>query len=109
MRLELVLGNDEQDDEFYRRVIERVEFDSACRSSKGRDHVLNPIGRAMWNRDPETDAGAHCFLALLERSENAVPVLRFDLVETDEQIDELDDGRPTLSGLHLGDDLLGGK
>ena len=31
----------------------------------------------------------------------------FDLAEADEEIDQLDDGRPTLRRFHLGDDLLG--
>ncbi len=33
----------------------------------------------------------------------------FDFAQPDEQIDQLDDGRPTLGRLHLGDDLLGRK
>ena len=63
----------------------------------------------MRNGNPETDAGAHRFFALFQRGEDAVAIVRFDFAETHEQIDQLDDGRPTLSCGHLGDDLLGGK
>ena len=31
----------------------------------------------------------------------------FDFALADEQIDQLDDGRPTLGRFHLGNDLLG--
>ena len=109
MSLELVLGNDEQDDEFYRRIIERVELDPGFRSSKRGNHIVDAIGRAMRNRDTETDAGAHGFFALFERGENAVAVFGFDFAEVDKQIDQRDDGRPTLGRLHLGDDLLARK
>ena len=109
MSLKLVLRDNEKDDEFHRGVIEGIEFDAAGRSSERRNHIFDPVGRAMWNRDAETDASTHRFFALFERGENAVAIVRFDFVETDEQIDQLDDGRPTFSRLHLGDDLLGGK
>ena len=63
----------------------------------------------MRNGDPETNPGAHRFFALFERGEDAVAVVRFEFAETHEQIDQFDDGRPTLSCRHLRDDLLGGK
>ena len=44
MGLKLVLRNNEKDNEFHRRVVERVELDPGCRSSKSRDHVIDPIG-----------------------------------------------------------------
>src|SRR5207244_7151328 len=65
MRLKLVLRNNEKDDEFHRRVIERVEFDAGCGPSEGRHDVINPIGRAMRNGDAKADSRAHRFFALL--------------------------------------------
>ena len=62
----------------------------------------------MWNGDTEADAGAHSFLALFERGQNAVPIGGFDFVQPNEQINQFDDCRPTLCCLHLRDDLLGG-
>ena len=62
----------------------------------------------MRNGDPEANTGAHGFLALFERRQNAVPVRGFDFVQPNEQVDQLDNGRPTLCRLHLRDDLLGG-
>ncbi len=66
MSLKLVLGHDEQNDEFNRRVIESVEFNTRCRSSERRDDIVNPIRGAMRNGNAETDSRAHRFFALLE-------------------------------------------
>ena len=44
MRLELVLWNNEKDDEFHRRVVEGVELDPGCRSSKSRNYVIDAVG-----------------------------------------------------------------
>ena len=63
----------------------------------------------MWNGDAEPDAGAHGFLALLERGKNGLGVRLFDFAQSNQQIDQLDNGRPTLRSFHLGDDLLGRK
>src|ERR1700687_2652124 len=109
MSLKLVLRNNEENDKFYRRIIKRVEFVSACQSSESGYDIIDPIGGAMRDGDPETDSGTHRFFALFERREDAVAILRLDFAETHKQIDQLDDGRPTLGRLHLGDDLLGGK
>ncbi len=108
MGLELILRHDEEDDEFHRRIVERVEFDPCGGAAKGSHYLLDAIGRGVRNGDAKTDAGAHRFLALLQGGEDAVAILRFDLAQTDEQIDQLDDGGPTLGRLHLRDDLLGG-
>ena len=109
MRLELIFRDNEKDDKFYRRVIERVELDTGSRSPKGGHDLFEPVGGAMGNGDAETDAGAHRFLALFERSEDAFAIGWFDLAKANQQIDQLDDGRPTLGRLHLGNDLLCGK
>src|SRR5436190_22281624 len=108
MRLELIFWYNKQDNEFHRRIIQGVKLDSAGRSSKRSDDFLKPIGRAMWNGDTEADAGAHRFLALFERRQNAVPIGSFDFVQPYEQISQLDDCRPTLSCLHVRYDLIGG-
>jgi hypothetical protein len=63
----------------------------------------------MWNGDAESNPGAHGFLALLKRSQNRLAVLRLYFSQGNEQIDQLDDGWPTLGCLHLGNDLLGRK
>jgi hypothetical protein len=63
----------------------------------------------MRNGDPESDARAHGFLALFKRRQNAVAILGFDFAQANQKIDQLDDGRPTVRRLHLGDDLLGRK
>ena len=107
MGLKLILRHDEEHDEFHRRIIERVELDPGATSAEGGHHFLDSIGRGVRNGDAETDAGAHRFLALFERGENAFAILRLDLAQADQQIDQLDDGRPTFGRLHLGNDLLG--
>src|SRR5207302_5867147 len=94
---------------FYRRVIERVELDAGCRSSERSDDVVDAIRRAMRNGDTEADARTHGLLPLFERSENAVAIFGFDFAEAQEQIDQLDDGRPSFGRFHLGDDLFGRK
>src|SRR5215468_9176232 len=109
MRLKLIFRYDKKNDELYRRAIERVELDSALGSSKCRYDFVEPVGRAVWNGDAEPDAGAHRFLALFERGQNRVAVCGLDFAQVDEQINQFDDGRPTLGGLHLRDDLLGRK
>src|SRR5256714_6817072 len=106
MRLKLVLRDDEEDDKFDRRIIERVELDPLRRAPERRHHFLDPVRRSVRNRDAKPDAGTHRFLALLERGQNAVAILRFDFSLGDEEIDQLDDGAPTLRRFHLGNDLL---
>ena len=61
----------------------------------------------MWNGDPKTDAGAHGFFALFQGRKNAIAAGWFDFLLGHEQIDQLDDGAPTLRRLHLRNDLLG--
>ena len=109
MCLKLIFWHNEKDDELHRRVVERIEFDPAGRSSKCGHDFVEAVGGAMGNGDAESDAGAHGFLALFERSQNAFAVLGFYFAETNEEIDQLDNGRPTVGRLHLGDDLLGRK
>ena len=62
----------------------------------------------MRNRNSKPDAGAHRFLALFERGENAVAIGGLDFAQPHEQIDQFHDRRPTLGRLHLGNNLLGG-
>ena len=84
MRLKLIFGDNEKDDELHGRVVERVEFRL---SSKFGHDFFEPIGRAMWNGNPESDAGAHRFLTLFERSQNAVAIRGFDFAQANEQVD----------------------
>src|SRR5580693_5740306 len=49
MRLKLIFRHDEEDDEFHRRIIQCVELDSRGRSSKSRDYLVEPVGRAVWD------------------------------------------------------------
>ena len=109
MRLKLIFWHNEKHDEFHRRVIERIEFNSASRSSKRGNDSFEPVGRAVRNGNPKSDASAHRFLALLQRGQNALAIRTFDFAQANKQIDQLDDGRPTLGRPHLGDDLLGRK
>src|SRR5436190_23245620 len=109
MHLKLIFLHDEKDNEFYRRIIQRIKLDPGCRSSKSGHNLLDAIRFAVRDGDAEPDAGAHGFLTLFERRQNGVTVGRLDLAEVDQQIHQLDDGRPTLGRLHLRDDLLWGK
>ena len=86
MRLKLILWHNKQDNEFHWSIIQGVKLDSAGRSSKRSHDLFKPIGRAVRNGDAEADAGAHGFLALFERRQNAVPVRGFDFVQSNEQI-----------------------
>ena len=63
----------------------------------------------MWNGDPKPNPGAHGFLALLECSQDGVAIRFFDFSKVNQQIDQLDNGRPALSSFHLRNDLLGRK
>jgi hypothetical protein len=63
----------------------------------------------MWNGDPESDSGAHSFLALSKRGKNRIAICGFYFAKSNEQIDQLDDGRPAFRCFHLWDDLLGRK
>ena len=110
MGLKLILRHDEKHDEFHRRIIERVELDPVrtigrrprplprCRSDEA-------CGMAMPKPMPVLIVSSRCLseARMLSRSAG------LDLAQADEQIDQLDDGRPTLGRLHLGDDLLGRK
>src|SRR4029077_7769055 len=51
MCLELVLRDNEEDDEFHRRVIERVELNTSGRTPKGGYHFVQPVGRTVRNGD----------------------------------------------------------
>ena len=109
MGLKLILRNDKKHDKFYRRIVEGIELDSLARSTEGDDNILQTISRAVRDGDAETDAGAHRFFTLLERNQNAIPVLRPDFAALDKQIHELDDGIPTFRRFHLRNDLIGGN
>src|SRR5439155_22607524 len=109
VRLELVLRDNKKNDELHRSIIQSIEFDTGGRSSKGGDDFLEPVRRTMRNGDPESDACAHGFLALLKRGKNRVTIWWLNLAKANEQIDQLDDGRLALRCFHLGEDLLSRK
>ena len=50
------------------RVVERIEFNPAGRPSKCGHDFVKAVGGAMGNGDPESDAGAHGFLACLSEA-----------------------------------------
>jgi hypothetical protein len=66
VRLKLIFWHNEKNDELHRRVVERIEFNPAGRPSKRSHDLVKAVGGAMGNGDPESDAGAHGFLALFE-------------------------------------------
>ena len=76
MSLKLIFRDDEKDDEFNRRIVERIEFDPAGRATEGGDDFFDPIGGSVRNGDAEADASAHRFLPLFERSQDAVAIFR---------------------------------
>ncbi len=108
MSLKLIFRDDEKDDEFDRRIVERIEFNPTGRATEGGDNFIDAIGGSVRNSDAEPNARAHRFFPLLEQSQDAVSVFRLDFAETGEQVDQFDDGGPTLGGFHLRDDLLVG-
>ena len=63
----------------------------------------------MRDGDAEADARAHRFLALLERVEHHVVILRAHLAHLHQQVHQFHDGTPPLVGVHLRDDLLDGQ
>ena len=109
MGLKLVFGHDEKNDELHRSIIERIKLDASCGSPERGDDFIEPVGRTMWNRDPESDSCAHGFFALPKGCKNGISILRLNFSKTNKQIDQLDDGRPALRCFHLRDDLLGRK
>src|ERR1044072_7597230 len=109
MRLKLIFRDDEKHDELDRRVVEGVKIASWRRSSKRAHYFLKPVGGTMRNGDSESNACAHCFLTLFQRSEDGIAVFRFNFTQTNEKIDQLNDGGPALRGFHLRDDLLDRK
>ena len=66
MDLELVPGNNEENDEVHEFVVERVKFNARGRASEGGHHFGDVLGGGMRDGDAEADAGAHRFLALLQ-------------------------------------------
>ena len=76
VRLKLIFRHDEKDDEFHRRIIERVELDPRCRAPESGDHFVHAIGRGVRDGDAETDAGAHRLLALAQRGQHDVAIRR---------------------------------
>ena len=87
MRLKLIFRDNEKDDEFNWRIVERIEFNPAGRATEGGDNFIDAIGGSVRNSDAKTNASAHRFLALLEQSQDAVAVFRFDFSETGKQVD----------------------
>ena len=45
--LKLILGHDEEDDEFHRRIVERLELDAVGGAPEGGDHLIHSIGRSV--------------------------------------------------------------
>jgi hypothetical protein len=106
MSLELIFRDDEEDDVFDWRVVERVEFDAFVRAAKRGDDLANPVAGGVWDRDAKANAGAHRLFALPECREHEITVLGLHFAASDKQFDEFDDGRPAFVGLHLGDDAI---
>ena len=98
--LELVFGDDKEDDEFDGLVIEGFEFEAFEGSTKGGDDFLDAIGGGMGDGDAEADACAHGFFALADGVEDGLAIFGGELFLGDEEIDEFFDGAPTF----LGDD-----
>ena len=109
MGLKLIFWHDEENHEFHRRIIECIKLNTGAGSSECGNDFVQPIGRTMWNGDTEPDSCAHGFFALSERGENRIAIGGFNLAKADEQIDQLDNGRPALRRFHLRNDLLGRK
>src|SRR5438270_13371306 len=106
MRLKLVFRDDEQNHEFHRRVVERIELNAGAGPAERGHHLIETIGGTMWNGDAKADARAHGLLPLFQRSENTFTRIRLNFAELNEEIDQLDDGRPSLDCLHLRNDLI---
>ena len=109
MRLELVLGNDKENDELDREIVERIELDPGAGAAKGGDHLGYSVGRGMRNRNPKADPRAHCFLASAQGGKDNIAVALFDFAKTYKHIDELDNCRPSLGRLHFWNYLINGK
>ena len=107
VRLELILRHDEKDDEFHRRVVERVELDAGASERPNAATTFSTrsdeaCGMAMPKPMPVLIVSSRCRSAASTTSRS----LRFDLPLRDEQIDQFDDGRPPFRGFHLRDDLI---
>ncbi len=80
MGLELVLGDDEEDDEFHRCVVQGIELDAGHRTAKSRYDLVHPVGRSMRDGNSKTDPRAHGFFALAQSGQNDVAIRRLHLL-----------------------------
>src|SRR5438128_10253204 len=62
--LKLIFGHNEKNDEFHRSIIERIKLDASCRSPERGDDFIEPVGRTIQNRHPESNSCAHGFVEL---------------------------------------------
>lgn len=101
--LELIFGDDEEDDEFDGMVIEGVEFEAFEGATEGGDDFLDAIGGGVGDGDSEADARAHGFFALADGAEDGFAIFGGELFLGDEEIDEFSDGAPAFLGDECGE------
>jgi hypothetical protein len=88
MLLELSLRHEEEHDEFYRLVVERVEVDALRGAAQRADNLVNQIRRGVRDADAKPDAGGHGRLALFDGGGDGVAVGGLNLAGGDKVPDE---------------------
>ena len=87
--LKLALRHQEQHDELYRLIVERIEAHAFLRTAQRADNFKNQIGRGMRNADAESNAGAHGSLALFDGGGHGVAIIGLDFARGDEIANQL--------------------
>ena len=92
MGLKLVFRNDEEHDEFYGRIVQRIEFDPAGGAPEGGDDFIHAIRGGVGNGDSKADSRAHRFLALPKHRQHDIAIRGLDLILRHQQFHEFDNG-----------------
>lgn len=109
MLLELALGNQEQDHQLDRLIVERLELHAGRRAAEDADDLGDEIGDGVRNTDAEADAGAHRLFALLDDRGDVLAVFGRNSARRHQLFDEFVDRLPAIGRPHLGDDLSRGE
>ena len=109
MRLELILGDKEEDDEMDRLTVKGLKIDPGFGTAEASRHFGDGVAAGMRNGNAEPDTGAHGLLAMTQGANRLLPIGDIELTFLDQASDDLLDGLPLVGGDHLRNDLTLGE
>ncbi|MEY3393956.1 MAG: hypothetical protein RL346_192 [Verrucomicrobiota bacterium] len=106
MQVVILAGNDKENDEMHRCIVEGLELDPLLGAPEDGDDLFKRVGESMGDRHSGADPGADLGFPFLQGLQDLLVAVFRNIPAICQEIDQLHDGGPMLGGFHIQKDMI---